>query len=56
MVVKADWTLVEVDHNYNKNMLEKIKVDKTILLLPCGCSEVTSDNNKTNVNCIKAAK
>ena len=48
--VRADWSLVEVDHTYSNDILEKVKVDTTVLLMPCACDDLASSNNQTNVS------
>ena len=47
--VRADWSLVEVDQTYSQDILEKVDVDKTVLLMPCACEDLASDTNQTNV-------
>ena len=50
MAVKADWTLVEVDHSFSQDLgEEKVKLDKTSLLLPCQCQDLRINNNSENV-------
>ena len=50
MAVKADWTLVELEHSYSEDLgREKVTVDKTFLLLPCQCEEIQVNSNITNV-------
>ena len=51
MAVKADWTLVELEHSYSEDLgREKVTVDKTFLLLPCQCEEIQVNSNITNVS------
>ena len=50
MAVKADWTLVELEHSYSEDLgQEKVTLDKTFLLLPCQCEEIQVNSNITNV-------
>ena len=50
MAVKADWTLVELEHSYSEDLgQEKVTVDKTFLLLPCQCQDIRVNKNITNV-------
>ena len=50
MAVKADWTLVELEHSYIEDLgREKVTVDKTFLLLPCQCEAIQVNSNITNV-------
>ena len=50
MAVKADWTLVELEHSYSEDLgREKVTVDKTFLLLPCQCEAIQVNSNITNV-------
>ena len=50
MAVKADWTLVELEHSYSEDLgQEKVTVDKTFLLLPCQCEDIRVNSNITNV-------
>ena len=53
MAIKADWTLMEVDHRYNMDLLDKLEVDSTALLLPCVCTDTTINENTTNVRFYK---
>ena len=48
MVVKTDWSLVELDHRYEEDLVEKMELMDTILLLPCTCQQITF-TNATNV-------
>ena len=48
--VRADWGLVEVDQTYSQDIMEKVDVDKTVLLMPCDCEDLATDNNQTNVS------
>ena len=51
MAVKADWTLVELEHSYSEDLgREKVTVDKTFLLLPCQCEAIQVNSNITNVS------
>ena len=51
MAVKADWTLVELDHSFNKDLgQEKVVLDRTFLLLPCQCEGIKVNNNTENVS------
>ena len=49
MAIRADWSLVEVDHSYSQNIVDKVDIDTTILLMPCACQDVPSGGNQTNV-------
>ena len=47
--VRADWSLVEVDQTYNQDILEKVDIGTAVLLMPCTCDDLESNNNQTNV-------
>ena len=48
IAVKASSSLVEVDHPYSdKDIMEKITINKTLLLMPCVCEDSTSDSKET---------
>ena len=49
MAIRADWSLVEVDHSYSQNIVDKVDIDTTILLMPCACQDVPIGGNQTNV-------
>ena len=53
MAIKADWTLMEVDHRYDMDLLKKMEIDSTALLLPCVCTDTTTNENTTNVRFAK---
>ena len=54
-VVRAGGSLVEVDHTYSQDILEKVNIGTTVLLTPCERVELTSFNNQTNVlYCMKS--
>ena len=48
--VRADWSLVELDHTYNQDILEKVDIGTATLLMPCTCDDLESSNNQTNVS------
>ena len=53
MAIKADWTLMEVDHRYDMDLLKKMEIDSTALLLPCVCTDTATNENTTNVRFAK---
>ena len=48
LATKATSSLVEVDQNYNQDILDKVNIDTTVLLMPCACQNF-AHNNRTNV-------
>ena len=48
IAVKASSSLVEVDHPYSdEDIMEKITINTTLLLMPCVCEDSTSDSKET---------
>ena len=39
-----------MEHNFEQDILQRITVDRTVLLMPCKCQEATMDSNQTNVS------
>ena len=48
IAARANSSLVEVDQNYSEDIMDKIVINTTVLLMPCVCEDVTN-NNRTNV-------
>ena len=39
-----------MEHNFEQDILQRITVDRTVLLMPCKCQETIMDSNQTNVS------
>ena len=51
MAVRADSSLVEVDHEYDEDIMEKVVINATVLLMPCECEDLANvDNNILSEN------
>ena len=39
-----------MEHSFEQDILQRITVDRTVLLMPCVCQEAAMDSNQTNVS------
>ena len=47
--VRAGGSLVEVDHTYSQDIMEKVDIGTTTLLTPCAGEDIPSFSNQINV-------